>query len=287
MTDKQKDDEEVKRMLMEQLSEDCSIDLDEEITLPPVALSFGMHDIYTKEGRQTINTPIGTYGNFSFIQAPPKTKKTFLISLLTSVYLSDENKFGGDIKGHRNDKEVLYFDTEQGNWHVQNVCNRVMNMTQQLGKDKFKTFGLRKLSFNTRIDLIEYQLSEAKENSVGLVIIDGIADLVSDVNNIAESNLCVQKVMEWSAKYNCHIITVIHSNFGSHKPTGHLGSFLEKKTETQIRLEANTVNKGWVNVSCKDSRSRAFEDFNFKVNERGYPEIIGGLYDPLKGMDKF
>jgi hypothetical protein len=53
--------------------------------------------------------------------------------------------------------------------------------------------------------------------------------LVSDVNNLEESNACVQKLMEWSAIYNCHIITVIHSNYGSSKPTGHLGSFLEKK----------------------------------------------------------
>jgi len=59
------------------------------------------------------------------------------------------------------------------------------------------------------------------------VIIDGIADLVSDVNNLEESNLVVQKIMKWSAELDCHIVTVIHSNFGSDKPTGHLGSFLE------------------------------------------------------------
>ena len=41
--------------------------------------------------------------------------------------------------------------------------------------------------------------------------------------------------MAWSTVYDCHIVTVIHSNFGSDKPTGHLGSFLEKKAETQIQ----------------------------------------------------
>ena len=60
------------------------------------------------------------------------------------------------------------------------------------------------------------------------------------VNNIEESNKVVQKIMEWTAKYKCHMVLVIHSNFGSDKPTGHLGSFLEKKTETQIQLEKNT-----------------------------------------------
>ena len=90
--------------------------------------------------------------------------------------------------------------------------------------------------------------------------------------------------MEWSQKFNCHIITVIHSNFGTDKPTGHLGSFLEKKTETQIQLETNTVNKDWITVKCKRSRGYAFDTFSFKVNNVGLPEIIGNLYNPLEGV---
>jgi RecA-family ATPase len=141
------------------------------------------------------------------------------------------------------------------------------------------TYGLRTLGYKTRIEFIEYCI-KAKSNT-GLVIIDGIADLVGDVNDLQQANDCVQKLMEWSAKNNCHIICVIHSNFGSDKPTGHLGSFLEKKCETQIQLEANTVNKEWVTVRCKRSRGYAFDTFSFEVNDLGLPQIIGDLYDPL------
>ena len=88
--------------------------------------------------------------------------------------------------------------------------------------------------------------------------------------------------MEWSANFNLHIAIVIHSNFGTDKPTGHLGSLLEKKTETQIQLEANTVNKEWVTVKCKRSRNFAFDTFSFSVNEIGYPYIVDDLYDPLE-----
>ena len=158
---------------------------------------------------------------------------------------------------------------------------RVLDMNNCDYSKFYHTFGLRTLNFKTRIQFIEYCL-EHKVEDTGLLILDGIADLVSDVNNIEESNACIQKIMEWSQNYKCHIICVIHSNFGSDKPTGHLGSFLEKKTETQIQLEANTVNKEWVTVRCKRSRGYSFETFSFKVNEIGLPEIIGDLYDPLK-----
>ena len=117
---------------------------------------------------------------------------------------------------------------------------------------------------------------------IGLVIIDGIADLCSDVNDITQGNYVAQKLMQWTKELNCHIVTVIHSNFGSDKATGHLGSTLYKKCETAINLEANTVNKGLVTVSCKMSRNTAFEDFSFMVNDYGLPKVQGAIYDILK-----
>ena len=94
----------------------------------------------------------------------------------------------------------------------------------------YQTYALRTINYKQRMRFIEYTLEQNKGNN-GLVVIDGIADLVSDVNNLEESNLCVQKIMELSAKYDCHIITVIHSNYGTDKATGHLGSFLYKNVK--------------------------------------------------------
>lgn len=269
------------KQLMESIERDCLIETSETMDYPPVALSLGEKLIKSHKGDQLLPIPIGTYGNFSFCQAPPKTKKTFFISLLASVYLSGTNNFAGKIKGHRDGRCLLHFDTEQGSWHAQRVFKRALDMADMENADNvcYYTYGLRTLNARMRIDFIEYCIKTKK--SVGLVIIDGIADLVTDVNNLEDSNNCVQKLMEWSAKYKCHIITVIHSNFGSDKPTGHLGSFLEKKCETQIQLEANTVNKDWVTVKCKRSRGYSFETFSFEINDLGLPTIVGDLYDPL------
>ena len=268
-------------LIMQSIEEDCKVDPKESIEYPPVALSLGEKLLKTNTKDLLLPIPIGTYGNFSFVQAPPKTKKTFLISLLTSVYLGGKNHFGGDLKGHRQNRDVIHIDTEQGKWHCQKVFKRVLDMNSIDYSKNYYTFGLRTIGYKERIQFIEYCL-EHKVKNAGLLIIDGIADLVSDVNNLEESNACVQKLMEWSANYKVHIMCVIHSNFGSDKPTGHLGSFLEKKAETQIQLEANTVNKEWITVKCKRSRGYSFETFSFKVNEIGLPEIVGNLYDPLK-----
>lgn len=270
MFDKQREKEE-KELYLEYLMDDCYINPDTDIEHPPVAISYGEHTYATKNGSVTYPTPIGTYGNFTFVQAPPKHKKTFLVTLLSAAYMGGEShRFVGNLKGHRDGKCLYHFDTEQGSFHAQRVFRRVLDMCE-LDNQCYRTFGLRKLSHTERLDLIDFAIKHSE--NLGVVILDGIADLVSDVNNIDESNRVVQKVMQWTEQYNIHIITVIHTNWGSTKPTGHLGSALEKKAETQIQLEKNESDNEIINVKCKASRGMSFDSFSFFVNKVGLPEI--------------
>ena len=268
-------------MLMEFIQHDCKVDINEKIDYPPVALSYGEKLLKSESGDKLVPIALGTYGNLSVVTAPPKTMKTFFISLLASVYLSGTNIYGGNLKGHKGNGHLLHIDTEQGLWHCQKVFKRPLTMDKSINTNNYHTFGLRSIDHKMRIDFIDYYL-ENKIDKPSLIIIDGIADLCSDANAIVESNALVQKLMEWSAKYKCHIINVIHQNYGSQKlGTGHLGSFLEKKAETVIALEANTVNKDWVTVKCGRSRGYSFDTFSFEVNDVGLPQIVNNIYDPL------
>lgn len=277
MTEKQTED----NMFMEFIAETCYIDINKKIEYPPVALSYGEKVLQTDKGDLLVPIALGTYGNLSVITAPPKTKKTFFVSLLASAYLSGSNIYGGQIKGHREDGDLIHFDTEQGNWHAAKVFRRPLDMDSKIPEDKYHTFALRTIGHKERLEFIEYFLKE-KVNQPSLVIIDGVADLLADVNNIEQSNELVSALMRISTQCNVHIICVIHQNYGSAKlGTGHLGSALEKKAETVIALEANTVNRDWVTVRCGRSRGYCFETFSFEVNEKGLPTIVDYLYDPL------
>jgi hypothetical protein len=264
------EEEEIERMYCEMLETDLNIPLDEIIPPPPVALSYGKHTYTTSKGVFEAETPICTYGNFSFIHAPPKTFKSYFVALLASTYLKSQNRWVGDKgKSHREGREVMHFDTEQGKWHCQRAFRRVSEMAEET--EGYHTYSLRTIGYKDRMRFIDHKLKT--NTNLGLVIIDGIADLVSDVNNIEEANSCIQRLMEWSANYNLHIITVIHSNWGSEKPTGHLGSFCEKKTETQISLERDE-DSNVTTAKCKRSRNMGFEDIQFFINRYGFPEVI-------------
>tara|TARA_B110000285_G_scaffold234343_1_gene310958 strand:+ start:3353 stop:4189 length:837 start_codon:yes stop_codon:yes gene_type:complete len=269
-------------MLMEFIADTCYIDINKKIDYPPVCLSYGEKVLQSDKGDSIIPIALGTFGNLSVITAPPKTKKTFFVSLLASAFLSGTNIYGGEIKGHRGSGDLIHIDTEQGAWHCSKVFRRPLDMDRDIPKEKYHTFALRTIGFKERLEFIEYYLKEnIKEPS--LVIIDGVADLCADVNNIEQSNQLVSALMRLSQQQNVHIICVIHQNYGSQKlGTGHLGSALEKKAETVISLEANTVNKNWVTVKCGRSRGYSFDTFSFEVNKKGLPTIVNDLYDPLK-----
>ena len=268
-------------MLMEFIADTCFIDITKKIEYPPVALSYGEKVLQSDKGDSIIPIALGTYGNLSVITAPPKTKKTFFVSLLASAYLSGKNIYTGNIKGHRGSGNLIHFDTEQGNWHAAKVFKRPFDMDNTIEADKYHTFALRTIGFKERLEFIEYYLRD-KIDKPSLVIIDGVADLLADVNNIEQTNQLVSALMRISTQYNCHILSVIHQNYGSDKMSGHLGSYLAKKVETHIELVANTVNKEWVTVKCKLSRGYPFETFSFTVNDYGLPHTVDNIYDPLK-----
>lgn len=86
------------------------------------------------------------------------------------------------------------------------------------------------------------------------MLIDGVADLVHDVNEPGECCDLVGWLHNLAIQLNCPIICVIHLNPGQGAKTrGHLGSQLERKAETNLRLEKN----GETTVAWSEMNRRA------------------------------
>lgn len=245
------------------------IDPSEEIKTQPVCISIGTN---TYKGNE-YPVPFGSYGDFSCIVGASKSRKTFLKSMVIASFIGgNSNLLIPSFKGHRKtDSVVIEFDTEQSKFHAQRVVRRVCDMVGG-NYGLYKTYGLRPYSPRERFEFIEYIIMESEfKNNIGLISIDGYVDLVTDFNSLEQASGLVEKLMKWTSLGNLHCTGVLHKNFGSDKPVGHVGSAVLKKAETIVFVEKDG---DFTNVKCEYSRNIPFEDFSFGVNSDWLPYEI-------------
>lgn len=263
---------EKKRVNFHNIYESSFVDVKKKIDHPPVAVSMGTHSY---NGRQ-FPVPFGTYGNFSCIVGASKSKKTFLKSLIMASYIGgNSSQYAGRIKSHRErEMFVIDLDTEQSTWHAQNVFKRTMRMVGCEDYEFYKPFALRPYDPKERLEFIEWLIYESDmRDNIGLVGIDGLADLVDDFNDLKESQKAIQKVMKWTDDKQFHLTTILHSNYGSAKAVGHIGSSMLKKAETVCSV-VNTDD--FVTATFTHTRGFPIESFTYDVQkETGLPFIIG------------
>lgn len=254
------------------------VDPAEVIKPQPVAISIGES---TYKGNQ-YPIPFGSYGDFSCIVGASKSRKTFFKSMVIAGYIGgNANLYIPSFKGHNTtDKLVIEFDTEQSKFHAQRVVRRVCEMVGS-NYDLYKSFSLRQYSPKERFQFIDWIVFESEyKGSIGLMSIDGYVDLVTDFNSLEQSNELTEKLLNWTAIGNMHCTGVLHKNFGSTKPVGHVGSAVLKKAETVVFIESD---EGTTIAKCEYSRNIPFEPITFEVNEDWLPQEVGKITN--KTMD--
>ena len=238
------------------------LDLSEEYSEPPIILKVD-------------DSIICTLGNFSASAGKEKSKKTFNVSALTACLLSGKQVLNYSPMPLVGRNKVLYVDTEQSNFHCKKVARRILylaGIVESEFSDRLIFLALRRYSPQERIELIEQAIYDNPD--VFLVIIDGLRDLVQDINNPTEATTIMYKLQKWTDEQNIHIHNVLHLNKGDDNTRGHLGTELNNKAETILQITKSVDDKNTSIVSPKSIRDIDFEDFAFCINEQGLPELL-------------
>lgn len=246
----------------ERLCTEAQLDIDKEVPPPPVAIYIG-------------DSPACTFGNFSASIGKPKGKKTFNVSAMTAAAMTNSTilNYRGNMPPNQNG--ILYFDTEQSTYHAFRVFKRIASLTHRSNQEineRIKYFALRKYSVKDRIGMIDYKIRSTR--AVGLVIIDGIRDLMLDINNPREATFIVNYLMKWTEEFNLHIHTVIHQNKGDENARGHIGTEINNKSETVLRVEKDKNDDAISTVEAVYIRDVSFPSFAFRINTEALPELI-------------
>ena len=218
--------------------------------------------------------PVCTRGNISAICGEAKSRKTFLTTALVASAMAIPCNKLDNFSNVAKDMNinVLWVDTEQGEQHVRRVVNRITQMTGAamggaIVEPRLTTLALRELAPHERKNMI-YDAMALRHYDI--VVIDGIADLQRNTNDLEESDALVAELMRLSTQAQTHIICVLHTNPGSDKARGHLGSSLQRKSEAVLfvhRVGECTI------VEPQFCRNEPFERFAFTVSEEGIPRL--------------
>ncbi len=251
------------KMTTEEIIKESRVDISEMLELPPVCLEIISNNS---------NSIIATIGNFSVIIGKAKSKKTFLTSLLVSALLRNDNT-NSMVRGilPSDKKKVIFFDTEQSREKVAEIQRRILQLAEISKTEDFIIHSLRKYSTNQRIDVIKEIIYNTPD--LGVIIIDGIRDLVFDINNSQEAVETTGNLMKWTEELNIHCMCVIHQNKGDNNARGHLGTELVNKGETIISVTKDDKEKSISIVEPEQCREKEFEPFAIRIDDNKIPYI--------------
>ena len=162
------------------------------------------------------------------------------------------------------------------------VMHRIMQMAELPANqdcDRFYFLALRKFNPKERLAIIDDAISQIE--GLGFVVIDGIRDLVYDINSPSEATCVISKLMQWTDEYQIHLHTILHQNKSDENARGHIGTEINNKAETVIQIEKDKDDSNISKVESVHTRSKDFLPFAFCINAQSLPELLPD-YVPTK-----
>lgn len=249
---------------MDEMISKAKVDFSEILEPPPVCYEF----IDDNESFR-----VGSLGDFSCIIGKAKSRKSFLMSMiLASALRNDPLMNFMNTTPPRAGMKIILFDTEQARHKVQQIQQRIYKLAQCTETNNLIVFSLRQFDPFQRLKFIEYVLSTISD--IFLVVIDGIRDLVFNINNEEEATRISTNLLRWTTERNIHILTILHQNKGDNNARGHLGTEIINKAETIMSVTIQADQKEISIVEAEFCREKPFNPFAFSISPEGLPYIV-------------
>ena len=207
--------------------------------------------------------------------------------------------------------KVLWYDTEQSDESTQDILkNRVLRMIQKTNtnhsnitneKDSldlfnscseeksvpsvqsvvekmFDVFNVRAVDWKERRSLLKEAVERYEPD---LVIVDGIRDLVNDINDGVLAQEVMEELLHLATERNCCIVCVLHQNKGSedHNLRGWIGTELMNKAFEVYACEKMMPQRVFKLEQTLTRKYDIEQTMYFEVNEQGLPQSSVGPTD--------
>lgn len=260
--------------------------VNEELALAGTAPTIGPDELALDEFRVTSKTdveeeqflfkhlgkPCFPRKELTTVTGPAKSGKTYYTSMVMGCSTGKERNFMSLERIGEEPLKVLWYDTEQSISTTKEImCQRIAPMVGGNFPDElFFVFNMRSASIEERRKYLAVAIATCKPD---IVFVDGIADLVGDINDSKNTSELIGELMHLAEKNNCNITTMIHLNRSGEKTNlrGWLGTVLLQKCY-DVFCCSSVAQSDVLSVEMTTSRkSRTLELFYYNVDENGLP----------------
>lgn len=236
--------------------EDVSIERIVEESIVPQGVEIPKPDtVFAMNG-----IPIFTKKSISLLKGKAKSGKT----TVTAWVVSNIIKSGVN---------VVWFDTEQGLYYASRTQFWILSIAEMEKSEHLTVYDLKIHKPQDRIKIVQHVIETTKPD---FVIIDGIRDLIYDINDPEQSTLIATDLMRWAEMNDCHILNIIHENKGTSHARGHLGTEMVNKSECVLNVIKN--DEGQTVCEPEVTRGEGFDAFAFERDNIGRPVLVS--YQP-------
>lgn len=229
--------------------------------LPPMETLFRAYDV-----------PCFYRGELVAVCGKAKSGKTLFLSMIMACCLTNKvlalERIAADNEGPL---RVLWLDTEQSQQSTQEIMlKRIIPLAGDVnGFDEcFYSYNLRGLGYETRRELMEVAINALHPD---LVIIDGIKDLVTDINDAVQATQIMEQLMMLAQKNNCCIVNVLHQNKSEAdlNMRGSIGTELTNKAFEVYRCEFIEDSETFKVTQCLSRRMRMRSKLFYQLENDG------------------
>lgn len=214
-------------------------------------------------------------GNIMGIVANAGTGKSQTCETIAAAFLNPDCDAFGFSVNLPNDKYLVYIDGERTHEDCKYGFNRIgrridlQNNPELVDGDRMRRFSFQSFitipSKKKRKEELERIINEFE---VGLIIIDDLTCLVTDPNDIKESDELMTWLVSMANSKGFGLICTIHPNPNSTKPRGHIGTRLWHVCESMYLLTRATDDKEVRRLTTDFDMSKTRSDTD--INESNY-----------------
>lgn len=208
-------------------------------------------------------------GELVALSGKAKSGKTFVSSILMALCFCSRVLSVERIEPKR--LRVLWYDTEQSEESTQDILkNRIVPMVSgSFPQELMDIFNVRGEQYADRLPMLEAAVRYYRPD---LVVVDGIRDLVADINDGVVAQDTIERLMRLASEVRCCIACVLHQNKSveDRNLRGWIGTELKNKAFEVY--ECSKSSERIFSWSQTDTRKYDIEQqLKFAVNGQGIP----------------